>query len=142
MRQLWKISLFLHPYNRQPAYIRRIMLAAFWIEAAAILWGASFGDAFQAGVTQAFELSDKALHVLAFFTIALTSLWLWRPVWRIFSALFVFAAAIEALQTLLPNHEASVADLIASTAGLLVSWIFLLVVSIWGRCRKRFEVGT
>lgn len=92
------------------------------MEAAAILWGASFGGAFQARVTQVSGLGDKALHALGFAAIALTALWLWKPAWRTVSILFVFAAAIEAVQSLLPGRDASLADLAASTAGLVAAW--------------------
>ena len=92
------------------------------------------------------DISDKANHVMAFYALALLLDFSFPD--RKFglakvSALLGYGLAIECIQYFLPYRSASLYDLAADTAGLLVYWFSLPVLRQvpWVRSRWDFETG-
>ena len=74
------------------------------------------------------SLGDKALHALVFVGLAFLtdSGWPHRLFdWRQLGWLTLYGALLEALQYLVPGRTASLADLAADVAGLVVYWLVL-----------------
>lgn len=75
-------------------------------------------------VPQVFDQQDKLHHMLAFAAL-MFSLRLALPQWRVvWAAAASLAAAllIEVGQSLLPNRQASLGDMLANTIGVLIGW--------------------
>lgn len=119
-----------------PAYgigrrLRRVVLAAFWIEVMLTLWAASFGGSIQGDLNRVLGMENWMHHVLAFTALGVTALVLWRPAWRVVTALLVFAFCIEAMQSLISTRVASLADAGASAMGIFLAWGILRIVRIY-----------
>ena len=92
------------------------------------------------------DLSDKANHVLAFYALALLTDFSFPE--RKFglakiAVLLGYGLAIEIIQYFLPYRSASLLDVVADAAGLLVYWFSLPVLSRvpWIRTRWNYEAG-
>ncbi len=100
--------------------VRRLLAAAFWLAALAVLLLSLLPV--DAGGAPA--QSDKLVHVLMFFVLAL----LWQLAyprrgidWIGLGGLAAFGLLIECAQFLLPWRSFSLADLLADVAGILLS---------------------
>jgi VanZ family protein len=75
-------------------------------------------------VPQIFDQQDKLHHVVGFAALMFT-LRLAFPQWRVLWAIMVSLSAallIEIGQSLLPNRQASLGDMLANTFGVLLGW--------------------
>jgi VanZ family protein len=75
-------------------------------------------------VPQIFDQQDKLHHMLGFAALMFT-LRLAFPQWRVLWAIVVSLAAallIEIGQSMLPNRQASLGDMLANTLGVLLGW--------------------
>jgi len=75
-------------------------------------------------VPQVFDQQDKLHHMLGFAAL-MFSLRLAVPQWHVFWAVavsLVAATLIEVGQSLLPNRQASLGDMLANTLGVLLGW--------------------
>lgn len=75
-------------------------------------------------VPQVFDQQDKLHHMLGFAALMFT-LRLAFPQWRVLWAIVTSLAAallIEIGQSLLPNRQASLGDMLANTLGVLLGW--------------------
>ena len=78
---------------------------------------------------------DKTNHLLAFASLAFTSVWAcWREPrqwWRLVASLLAYGVGIEVAQGFLPPRSADAADVLADgvgiALGLLAAWPFALV---------------
>ncbi|MCQ4313840.1 VanZ family protein [Pseudomonas stutzeri] len=75
-------------------------------------------------IPQAFDQQDKLHHLLGFAALMFTmrlAFPQWRLLWLIVLSLTA-ALMIEIAQGLLPNRQASLADMLANTLGVLLGW--------------------
>jgi VanZ family protein len=81
------------------------------------------------------SMNDKVKHVLAFLLLTcLFSLAYEIRIAFIAAILFMLGAVIEGVQYFLPQRQASVWDMIASAAGVI---LFLALKRLWDICRDR-----
>ncbi len=84
-----------------------------------------------------FEQSDKALHLLAFGALALSSRLAFErlPGWPLWGVLFALAPLLEWLQHLVqPVRQFSQDDILANALGVLLAWL------TWQALRSRLRV--
>jgi VanZ family protein len=75
---------------------------------------------------------DFVFHLVAFALMALPAFLLWRPVSTVAVGLVALAGAIELSQMMIPDREASLADLGASGAGIVLGALAAMLVSDLG----------
>jgi hypothetical protein len=83
--------------------------------------------------------NDILLHASAFGLLTLIALPATACPIHAIAILFIFAAAIELVQLTLPDRTATLSDLLASSAGIAISWILLSMIIKLLRCLNRWK---
>ena len=123
-----------------PAPIRLRVAAglALLVELGCIAWFASRGGESQVQIQSLLMLGDKAVHALAFGLAGLTATLASRSSAATAAGLCAVAAAIEILQSFVPDRTASALDFAASVGGVAAGVV--LGVVLWpillGRLRR------
>lgn len=84
-------------------------------------------------VPQVFDQQDKLHHMLGFAALTFTlrlAFPQWRAFWTIAASLGA-ATLIEVGQSLLPNRQASLGDMLANTLGVLLGWGSSHLAYLW-----------
>ena len=111
----------------------RALLFVWLIAAISItLYYALFVQAHIQALDALFDRTDLVLHLAAFVSVALPAFLLWGSMWKVVMGLVAFAGAIELTQMVLPDREASVADLGANGAGIMLGALAAILVSDLG----------
>jgi hypothetical protein len=109
------------------------MLLVWLIAAVSLtLYYALFAQAHIQTLDAFFDRTDLVLHLLAFVAMALPAFLLWGSMWKVVMGLVALAGAIELLQMTNTLREASLADLGADGAGIMLGALAAILVSSLG----------
>jgi len=97
------------------------VLLLFFVSLSALMPAAWFWND-KVKVLSMFDNSDKWLHAITFFTLALWFAGQFRPAtfWRVAASLMLFGGLIEVSQMMVSNRTASWGDIGANTIGIIV----------------------
>ena len=103
--------------------------AAFWLAGALTLFVVMLATSLNTAMMDAVDeiTDDWVVHILGFMVITVSFCGPLQPRYRnwVFVAFAVFGVLIELVQVSIPGRNASLLDLLANIAGLILGWYFL-----------------